>query len=185
MTRNAGWALGINLIDTAYVINAKSNKLVRRGMTFSVCVGFQGVPLGEKSAERPSLSKGGTFSCMIADTVVVTADGATLLTEFKREYNDIHYTLDEDDEDDEEDEEEDDDDEDEVVVVRGGRRTRSSTKTKKQIAEEKKAAKLEVEIAESQKRLMEKRAKEAAKNRGDGDKNEEVDEEDTKIVKAF
>ena len=184
MTRNAGWALGINLIDTAYVINAKSNKLVRRGMTFSVCVGFQGVPLGEKSAEKAKSLKGGTFSCMIADTVVVTADGATLLTEFKREYNDIHYTLDEDDEDDEEDEE-DDDDEDEVVVVRGGRRTRSSTKTKKQIAEEKKAAKLEVEIAESQKRLMEKRAKEAAKNRGDGDKNEEVDEEDTKIVKAF
>ena len=183
MTKNCGWGIGINFLESSYRINAKSTKHFKEGMTFSICVGFRDVPLSDESQKKAKTIVGGKFACMIADTILVKSGGAAMLTNFKREFNDIHYTLeDSDDEDDDGAEEE----EEELPRTRGGRATRSSTKSRAQLAEEKKAAQLEQKIAERQRTLMIKKAEEAQKKIAGADREEdEDDEEKNKLVKAF
>jgi len=93
LLKNCGHGIGINIRDRHYVINEKSQKFAKAGMTFYVCVGFQNVV--DKDKKEKGLDKAATYSVIIGDTVVVTDQEAEFKTHFKRKM--VEYQLAEDD----------------------------------------------------------------------------------------
>lgn len=177
-TSNCGWEMGILFRNKNYVIRSNNRVKAQAGMTFCIRVGFDSVPMTEKIGPK-KLDK---FSCLLADTVVVTATGTELLTKGVLEYGDVMYKLAETDDDDDDAEEE-----EEEVVVTGDtklkRALRSSRQTKQQIAEQEKSQSLAKEIDEHQKKLMlDKAAKNSKLEVG---REESDDEAQIEILKKY
>jgi len=91
-TKNCGFGIGLEFRETEMLLNARNNTVLRAGMTFNLCVGFEnlattGVPKGDKDG-------GKLFAMMLADTVVVRPEGsAEPLTNCARKYDEVSYSI--------------------------------------------------------------------------------------------
>ncbi|CAK9009848.1 FACT complex subunit SPT16 (Facilitates chromatin transcription complex subunit SPT16) (Global transcription factor group C protein 102) [Durusdinium trenchii] len=198
LTSSFGWGSGSELKFGEYLIVAGSKQVVEEGMTFVVSLGLENVQLSESGAKKASTLKGGKYSCVIADTVIVDkSPKPNLVTgESKAEFDDLIYNL-QDGSDSEEDSDEDDSDDDMeeeedetarlLAAAKGERVTRSRTKPKEQLEEEQKASKLEQKMQEVQEKLMRDKAKRALKreSKGDGGDNDAEEEEEGRIPEAY
>ena len=92
LTKNAGFGMGIEFRDSSLVLNAKNDVKVQQSMCFNVSVGVQN--LEDK--------KNGTYSILIADTVVVqdAEKGPEVCTfSTRKDYRHISYVENEEEED--------------------------------------------------------------------------------------
>jgi len=98
MTTDCGAGIGLQAVSTPELLISASNEklLCAEGMTFVARIALEGVPVAEGSDK--------TFSVLLADTVIVTADGVKFITTAGKKYGDVSFTL--DDSEDEEEEEE-------------------------------------------------------------------------------
>ncbi|CAG2163756.1 unnamed protein product [Oppiella nova] len=100
MTKNIGFAMGLEFREGSLLLAPKSNAIARKGMVFNVSIGFSG--LQNKSA---SDAEGKAYALFIGDTVVVNeGSAANLLTPSKKKLKNIAIILKDDDQESEEEE---------------------------------------------------------------------------------
>lgn len=95
LTKNVGFGMGIEFRDSAFVLNAKSDTLVKVGMMFNVTVGVQGLVDKEN----------GPYCVLIGDTVHVRESKLgpeCFTTSCRKDFLHISYELRQDDEEEEE-----------------------------------------------------------------------------------
>ena len=110
-TPNCGTGLGLMIRDASHVMSHKNKRVMKAGMVFNLCVGFQDVPvaLGKKDAKKPKVGARAlpTYTLLLGDTVLVGKDEAEVLTKSaKKNWSTVAQTLDESEEEEEEEEEE-------------------------------------------------------------------------------
>ncbi|XP_030831419.1 FACT complex subunit SPT16 [Strongylocentrotus purpuratus] len=89
LTKNAGFLTGIEFREGTMVLNAKTEETVKKGMVFSINVGFSNL---DNSAGKDSTSK--KYALFIGDTVMVNEEGAAkLLTPVKKKVKNIGIFL--------------------------------------------------------------------------------------------
>ena len=156
LTKNFGFVTGIEFREGQLVLTPKSEAKVAKGMTFAVCVGFEG--LKNKKAKSPSEE---TYAIFVGDTVVVNDDkGAQLLTTAKRKAKNVSIHLKEDDDDDS------DDNANKVEEVLGTRKAKAAVlqqRTRQEENAEEKRKQRQKEISkqlneEAKKRLLAQKA---------------------------
>uniref|UniRef100_A0A670ZB58 FACT complex subunit n=2 Tax=Elapidae TaxID=8602 RepID=A0A670ZB58_PSETE len=89
ITKNLGFAMGIEFREGSLVINSKNQYRLKKGMVFSLNVGLSDLPNreGKKPEEK-------TYALFIGDTVLVEEDGpATLLTSVKKKVKNVSILL--------------------------------------------------------------------------------------------
>ena len=98
MTKNVGFATGIEFREGSLVLNAKNETRVRPGMAFNVAVGLEGLEDKEATDKR-----GATYALFVADTVLVAEGGGppeVYTDKAPKAWADISYQLNDEDEDD-------------------------------------------------------------------------------------
>ncbi|XP_051865745.1 FACT complex subunit SPT16 [Pristis pectinata] len=97
ITKNLGFAMGIEFREGSLVINAKNQYRLKKGMVFSINVGFSSM---ENKEGRTSEAK--TYALFIGDTVQINEDGAaTIITSVKKKIKNIGIFLKNEDEEEE------------------------------------------------------------------------------------
>ncbi|CAI0465732.1 unnamed protein product [Linum tenue] len=87
LTKSVGTGIGLELQESVLDLNGTNGRLVKAGMVFNVCLGLENL----KGAGQNS------FSLLLADTVVVCAEGAAVVTQScSNAVQDVTYTLSED-----------------------------------------------------------------------------------------
>uniref|UniRef100_A0A8C0H0A9 FACT complex subunit n=1 Tax=Chelonoidis abingdonii TaxID=106734 RepID=A0A8C0H0A9_CHEAB len=100
ITKNLGFAMGIEFREGSLVINSKNQHRLKKGMVFSINVGFS--DLTNKEGKKPEER---TYALFIGDTVLVDEDGpATILTSVKKKVKNVGIFLKNEDEEEEEEE---------------------------------------------------------------------------------
>ncbi|XP_057320695.1 FACT complex subunit spt16 isoform X1 [Microplitis mediator] len=99
LTKNFGFAMGIEFRESSLMIGAKTHALLKKGMVFNLHVG-----LSNLSNPEASDKEGKTYALFIGDTVVVGESGtpATVLTNSKKKVKNIGIYLKDEEEDEEE-----------------------------------------------------------------------------------
>ncbi|XP_076357852.1 SPT16 homolog, facilitates chromatin remodeling subunit dre4 [Tachypleus tridentatus] len=101
MTKNFGFGMGIEFRESSLVITSKTTAVARKGMVFSVTIGFSGL---ENKGTTDAQFK--TYAVFVGDTVVVNeGQPATVLTNSKKKLKNIAIFLKDDEEEEEEEEE--------------------------------------------------------------------------------
>lgn len=118
MTKNCGFAMGLEFREGSLLLAPKSNAIAKKGMVFNVAIGFSG--LENKSASDP---EGKQYALFVGDTVVVNEDSAaTVLTQTKKKLKNIAIIIKDDSEESEEEEKKPDITIEEDFTTRGSRR---------------------------------------------------------------
>ncbi|XP_069044806.1 FACT complex subunit SPT16 [Lepisosteus oculatus] len=153
LTKNLGFAMGIEFREGSLVLNAKNQYKLKKGMVFSVSLGF--ADLINKEAKKEELKK---YALFIGDTVQVNEeDPATILTPVKKKIKNVGIFLKNEEE---EDEEEADDAED--LLGKGARATLLTERTRNEMTAEEKRRAHQKELAnqmneEARRRLTEQK----------------------------
>ncbi|GAB0494570.1 hypothetical protein MMPV_005864 [Pyropia vietnamensis] len=90
--KNVGFGMGVEFRESALLLNARNEHVVRSGMVFNVSVGLSGLKDSDK----------GTYALLVADTVVVPEGGppststpeSILTSGIRKNFSDISYSLD-------------------------------------------------------------------------------------------
>jgi nucleosome binding factor SPN SPT16 subunit len=96
LPKTLGFAIGLEFRDSTMLLNSTNTTRFEVGMVFNLVVGFQNIPLSEedKKGASPSIKKMNEFSLLVADTVVIQAEGVPeVLTKSTRTTSDITYNL--------------------------------------------------------------------------------------------
>eukprot|EP00908_Phaeocystis_cordata_P015047 Transcript_26160.p1 GENE.Transcript_26160~~Transcript_26160.p1 ORF type:complete len:768 (-),score=490.35 Transcript_26160:181-2484(-) len=96
LTKNCGFATGLEFRESAFQLNAKSEQAFRAGMVFNLALGLDG--LEDKDATD---ARGKKYALFLADTLLIKEEGgAEVLTErAPKAWGDISYYLKDDDDD--------------------------------------------------------------------------------------
>ncbi|KAM5192405.1 FACT complex subunit SPT16 [Mantella aurantiaca] len=100
ITKNLGFAMGIEFREGSLVVNSKNQYKLKKGMVFSVHLGLSDLANkeGKKQEEK-------TYALFIGDTVLVNEEGpATVLTSVKKKVKNVGIFLKNEDEDEEDEE---------------------------------------------------------------------------------
>ncbi|XP_059806782.1 FACT complex subunit SPT16 [Hypanus sabinus] len=159
ITKNLGFAMGIEFREGSLVINGKNQYRLKKGMVFSVNVGFS--PM-ENQEGRTNEAK--NYALFIGDTVQINEDGAaSVITSVKKKIKNIGIFLKN------EDEEEDDEvkDEAEDLLGRGGKANLLTERTRNEMTSEEKRRTHQRELAhqlneEAKRRLTENKGEQQA-----------------------
>ncbi|ETE70789.1 FACT complex subunit SPT16, partial [Ophiophagus hannah] len=154
ITKNLGFAMGIEFREGSLVINSKNQYRLKKGMVFSLNVGLSDLPNreGKKPEEK-------TYALFIGDTVLVEEDGpATLLTSVKKKVKNVSILLKKEDEEEEEEE----DDTEGILLGRGSRAALLPERTRNELTAEEKRRAHQKELAtqlneEARRRLTEQK----------------------------
>ncbi|XP_023801681.1 FACT complex subunit SPT16-like, partial [Cyanistes caeruleus] len=154
ITKNLGFAMGIEFREGSLVINSKNQQRLKKGMVFSVNVGLSELPArdGKRPEER-------TYALFIGDTVMVDEDGpAVVLTSVKKKVKNVGIFLKNEDED----EEEPDKDAAEDLLGRSSRAALLTERTRNELTAEEKRRAHQKELAaqlneDARRRLTEQR----------------------------
>ncbi|RUS30293.1 hypothetical protein BC938DRAFT_479592 [Jimgerdemannia flammicorona] len=84
--KNIGFGMGIEFRESNYTLTAKNNKELRNGMILNLSIGFQDI-----ENPKPADDKSKTYSLLLIDTVRVTNDAPSVLTDCNKNPNDISY----------------------------------------------------------------------------------------------
>jgi len=91
--KELGWALGYEVRDKRYVLDEKNKAIFQEGMLVCLRIGLENLTTSSKD------EKGRKYSLLIADTFIVTSDGAECLTEAAaRKPKRVQWNLENDDE---------------------------------------------------------------------------------------
>lgn len=95
--KSAGFGIGIEFKESAYVLGPKSTKKLKAGMTVNLSLGFQNL---ENTEDKTNDPKNKIYALLLADTVKISSGVAlpVLLTDFDKEYKDISYEMDDEEE---------------------------------------------------------------------------------------
>jgi len=151
LTKNFGFASGIEFREPAYLINAKNDITAKKGMVFSINIGLSGLtnPKAQDKANK-------NYALFIGDIVIVSDKrGATLVTTDKKKSKNVSIFL--------KDESEDESEEDvtaKQLLGRGARSTLYQEKTRQEINAEEKRQNHQREL----KNQMQENAKERLMN---------------------
>ncbi|NXA93678.1 SP16H protein, partial [Melanocharis versteri] len=154
ITKNLGFAMGIEFREGSLVINSKNQQRLKKGMVFSVNVGLSELP--NKEGKRPEER---TYALFIGDTVMVDEDGpAVVLTSVKKKVKNVGIFLKNEDED----EEEPDKDAAEDLLGRSSRAALLTERTRNELTAEEKRRAHQKELAtqlneDARRRLTEQR----------------------------
>ncbi|CAI5791258.1 FACT complex subunit SPT16 [Podarcis muralis] len=154
ITKNLGFAMGIEFRESSLVINSKNQYRLKKGMVFSLNVGFS--DLTNKEGKKPEEK---TYALFIGDTVLVEEDGpATLLTSVKKKVKNVSILLKKEDEEEEEEE----DDTEGILLGRGSRAALLPERTRNELTAEEKRRAHQKELAaqlneEARRRLTEQK----------------------------
>ncbi|XP_029944289.1 FACT complex subunit SPT16 [Salarias fasciatus] len=108
LTKNLGFAMGIEFREGSLVLNAKNQYKLKKGMVLSISLGF--ADLVNKEGKKEEQKK---YALFIGDSVQINEEeAATILTPVKKKIKNVGIFLKNDDED---DEEEDGDDAEELL----------------------------------------------------------------------
>lgn len=100
LTKNLGFAMGIEFREGSLVINQKNQFKLKRGMVFSISLGF--ADMINKEGKKEEQKK---YALFIGDTIQINEeDQATVLTPVKKKIKNVGIFLKNDDEDEEEEE---------------------------------------------------------------------------------
>ncbi|KAL7977702.1 hypothetical protein Chor_009651 [Crotalus horridus] len=154
ITKNLGFAMGIEFREGSLVINSKNQYRLKKGMVFSLNVGLSDLPNreGKKPEEK-------TYALFIGDTALVEEDGpATLLTSVKKKVKNVSILLKKEDEEEEEEE----DDTEGILLGRGSRAALLPERTRNELTAEEKRRAHQRELAmqlneEARRRLTEQK----------------------------
>ncbi|KNC97903.1 chromatin-remodeling protein SPT16 [Spizellomyces punctatus DAOM BR117] len=92
--KNCGWSTGIEFRESTYTLSPKHTAKLKSGMVFNLVLGFQNL---ENSASKDPRNR--TYALLITDTVVVTTTYPTVLTDVKKNIEEVSFEFqDEDDE---------------------------------------------------------------------------------------
>ncbi|GAA5917004.1 hypothetical protein JCM6882_001301 [Rhodosporidiobolus microsporus] len=83
--KNAGFGMGLEFRDPAYLLTPKGTRKIKNDTVFSLTLGFNGIPGG----------KNGQYAVSLVDTVQVGKTGATVLSEGMKGKDDIMFYLEE------------------------------------------------------------------------------------------
>ncbi|KAJ1448969.1 FACT complex subunit-domain-containing protein [Pelagophyceae sp. CCMP2097] len=99
LPKNLGFGLGIDFREGSLVLNKKSEAVFAKNMVFNLAVGFQDLQIadGERAKALGAIKKLDAYSMLVADTVLVGADEAEVLTKHSVEWGDVSYFINEDD----------------------------------------------------------------------------------------
>ncbi|XP_066426257.1 FACT complex subunit SPT16 [Molothrus aeneus] len=154
ITKNLGFAMGIEFREGSLVINSKNQQRLRKGMVFSVNVGLSELP--NREAKRPEER---SYALFLGDTVMVDEDGpAVVLTSVKKKVKNVGIFLKNEDED----EEEPDKDAAEDLLGRSSRAALLTERTRNELTAEEKRRAHQKELAtqlneDARRRLTEQR----------------------------
>ncbi|XP_028649456.2 FACT complex subunit SPT16 [Erpetoichthys calabaricus] len=154
LTKNLGFAMGIEFREGSLVLNNKNQYKLKKGMVFSVNLGFS--DMTNKEGKKEEQKK---YALFIGDTVQINEDGpAALLTPVKKKIKNVGIFL--KNEDEEEDEE--DKDEAEELLGRGARAALITERTRNEMTAEEKRRAHQKELAnqmndEAKRRLTEQK----------------------------
>ncbi|XP_069114488.1 LOW QUALITY PROTEIN: FACT complex subunit SPT16-like [Argopecten irradians] len=141
MTKNIGFAMGIEFREGSLLISGKSNIKAKKGMVFNINVGFS--DLKNKGAKDKDSE---VYAVFLGDTVMVNEGSpCTLLTTMKKKIKHVGIFLKDEEEEEEEEEEE---PEQEVLLGRGQRNALLGTRTRTEMTTEEKRAKHQKELSE-------------------------------------
>jgi len=120
MTKNIGFAMGIEFREPSLLIAPKITAVAKKGMVFNIAIGFANLV----NEEAPSSDKGAKiYSLFIGDTVVVNeGKPADVLTNSKKKLKNVAIFL-KDEEEEEEEEEVEEVVKEETLLASRGRRT--------------------------------------------------------------
>lgn len=85
-TRNVGWAIGLEFRDSAFVLNAKNERVIHDKTTFDITVGFQGLT---NSASKDPKAK--TYSLLLSETVKLQNKEVTVFTDYIKNRSDVSF----------------------------------------------------------------------------------------------
>ncbi|XP_068097539.1 FACT complex subunit SPT16 [Hyperolius riggenbachi] len=155
ITKNLGFAMGIEFREGSLVINSKNQYKLKKGMIFSIHLGLS--DLTNKEGKKPEEK---TYALFVGDTVLVNEEGpATTLTSVKKKVKNVGIFLKNEDEDEEEEEK----DEAEDLLGRGARSAALITeRTRNEMTAEEKRRTHQKELAnqlneEAKRRLTEQK----------------------------
>ncbi|KAG8596369.1 hypothetical protein GDO81_001874 [Engystomops pustulosus] len=160
ITKNLGFAMGIEFREGSLVINSKNQYKLKKGMVFSVHLGL--ADLTNKEGKKPEEK---TYALFVGDTVLVNEEGpATILTSVKKKVKNVGIFLKNEDEEEEEEEK----DEAEDLLGRGSRAAALLTeRTRNEMTAEEKRRTHQKELAtqlneEARRRLTEQKGEQQA-----------------------
>ena len=82
--QNMGFGIGLEFKESNLLINAKNNREIKKNMVFNVALAFNELK-NEKSK---------SYAIMVADTVIITAEGNEIATnQISVKYEDVSYSL--------------------------------------------------------------------------------------------
>ncbi|KAE8633772.1 hypothetical protein XENTR_v10002083 [Xenopus tropicalis] len=155
ITKNLGFAMGIEFREGSLVINNKNQYKLKKGMVFSVHLGLS--ELNNKAGKKPEEK---TYALFVGDTVLVNEEGAaTVLTHVKKKVKNVGIFLKKEDDE----EEEEDKDEAQDILGRGARSAALLTeRTRNEMTAEEKRRTHQKELAtqlndEAKRRLTEQK----------------------------
>ncbi|OCU01519.1 FACT complex subunit SPT16-like [Xenopus laevis] len=155
ITKNLGFAMGIEFREGSLVINNKNQYKLKKGMVFSVHLGLS--ELHNKMGKKPEEK---TYALFVGDTVLVNEEGAaTVLTHVKKKVKNVGIFLKKEDEEEEEEEK----DEVQDILGRGSRAAALLTeRTRNEMTAEEKRRTHQKELAthlneEAKRRLTEQK----------------------------
>ena len=84
ISQNMGFGIGLEFKESNLLINAKNNREIKKNMVFNLALAFNELK-NEKSKN---------YAIMVADTVIVTAEGNDVATnQISVKYEDVSYSL--------------------------------------------------------------------------------------------
>lgn len=165
LTKNFGFATGIEFRESSLVIGPKTTAVARKDMVFNVNVGLSGLTNKEATEKE-----GKVYALFVGDTVQVNVDQpASVLTPSKKKIKNVGIFL-KDDDDDEEEEEKEKTTKEPVIVGRGRRTTVLESKLRSEHSSEEKRKQHQKELAQA----LNEAAKQRLAQQSDGREKEKV-----------
>lgn len=99
LPKTLGFGLGLDFHEATLLLNSKNDLSFSPNMVFNLAIGLHDVPLepNDKLDAMGSVSKLAEYSMLVADTVIIRADGEPpeLLTKHSVEWRDVSYFINE------------------------------------------------------------------------------------------
>ncbi|KAL3515894.1 hypothetical protein ACH5RR_022796 [Cinchona calisaya] len=91
LTKSAGTGIGLEFRESGHNLNSKNEKILKAGMVFNVCLGFQNL---QTETKNPKTQK---FSLLLSDTVIVGQSAPEVITSLSsKAVQDVAYLFNDD-----------------------------------------------------------------------------------------
>ncbi|KAJ3184411.1 FACT complex subunit spt16 [Gaertneriomyces sp. JEL0708] len=89
--KNCGWSVGIEFRESNYTLGPKHTAALQDGMVINLILGFQNL-----KSEKAKDARSKTYALLLTDTILVTKDSPTLLTDVKKTIEEVSFEFQDD-----------------------------------------------------------------------------------------